>query len=232
VLSLVVDEPAVIPHEVTAAVEVEETKMMRTRSRRAVLPYAAIFATLPFLPLMHVSDWAMLISVYAAFAMMVVVTWLNGKVGVPIALTLAGHTLTALLFSRFIGPFVITPIMVCAILLSATSIPWLTKRWWAVIGWIVITVMLPFSLEWAGLLEKTWEIIPSGVLSHGTVFEAGRVDASMLIAGHLVALILVGAYARRIGRDRSEAQRRMFLQAWHLRHLLPKTTATKRLAAG
>jgi hypothetical protein len=156
--------------------------------------------------------------------MMVVVTWLNSKVGVPIALTLIGHTLTALLFSRFIGPFVITPIMLCAILLSATSIPWLNQRWWAVLGWIITTVMLPFVLEWTGLLAPTWAMTEAGMLSHGTVFDTGAVNPVWLIGGHLVALILVGAYARRIGRDRTDAQRRLFLQAWHLRHLLPKTT--------
>ena len=230
VVSLVVDEPAVLPREVSAALEAEEMKMVRARSRRALIPYAAIFTTMPFLPLMHVYDWAMLFSVYAAFAMMVVVTWLNSRVGVPIALTLTGHALTALLFSRLIGPFIITPIMLCAILLSATSIPWLNKRWWAVAAWTSVTVLLPFVLEATGLLAPTWKLTPEGLLSHGTVFEAGRIEPGLTILGHTVAVILVGAYARRIGRDRTEAQRRVFLQAWNLRHLLPKTASTKRLA--
>ena len=230
VVSLVVDEPAVLPREVSAALEAEEMKMVRARSRRALIPYAAIFVTLPFLPLMHVNDWAMLFAVYAAFAMMVVVTWLNSKVGVPIVITMTGHALTALLFSRFIGPFIITPIMLCAILLSATSIPWLNRRWWAVALWTSITVLLPFALEAAGLLTRTWEMTPAGLLSYGAVFDAGRTEANLTILGHTVAVILVGAYARRIGRDRSDAQRRVFLQAWHLRHLLPKTASTKRLA--
>jgi hypothetical protein len=224
VLSLVVDEPAIIPPEVTAAVEAEEMKMVRARSRRAILPYAAIFAILPFLPLLHVADYAMLFAVFAAFGMMVVVTWLNSKFGVPVALTLVGHTLTALMFSRFIGPFIITPIMLAAILMSATSIPWLNRRWWAVAVWIVGTVMLPFVLEWTGLLAPTWLMTGDGLLSGSTVFDTGVVSPGWVIAGHLGALLLVGAYAWRIGRDRSDAQRRMFLQAWHLRHLLPKTT--------
>jgi hypothetical protein len=223
VFSLVVDEPRVIPPEVTAAVDAEETKMMRTRSRRAILPYAAIFGMLPFLPLLHVADYAMLVAVYAAFAMMVLVTWLNSKYGVPIALTMIGHTLTALMFSRFIGPFVITPIMLCAILLSATSIPWLNKRWWAIVGWTMATVMLPFVLEWSGLLAPTWKMTPDGLLSQSTVFQTGVVQPGWIILGHVGAIVLVAAYGWRIGRDRNEAQRRMFLQAWHLRHLLPKT---------
>ena len=230
VLSLVIDEPASLPPEVTAAVEAEEIKMMRTRSRRAVLPYAAIFFTIPLLPLLHVRDAWMLVAVYLAFAMMVLVTWLNSKIGVPIALTLAGHALTALLFTRVIGPFVVTPIMLCAILLSATAIPWLNRRWWAVLAWTITTVLLPFALEWIGLLTPSWTMTPAGLLSHGAIFDAGAVNPVFIIAVNLAAITLVGAYARRIGRDRSDAQRRTFVQAWHLRHLLPKTSSAKHLA--
>lgn len=221
VLSLIVDEPAVIPPEVAAAVDAEETAMMRTRSRRAVLPYAAIFMTVPLLPLLDVADMAMLICVYAAFAMMVLVTWLNSRFGVPIAVTMIGHALTVLMFSRAASPFVVTPIMICAILLSASSIPWLNKRGWAVMLWTATTVLLPFVLEWAGLLANTWVKTADGLLTHGTVFEPG-LHPAFLIAAHVAALLLVGAYARRIGRDRNEAQRRLLLQAWNLRHLLPK----------
>jgi serine/threonine-protein kinase len=230
VVSLVVEEPAVLPPEIATALEAEENKWVRARSSRAIVPYAAIFVTLPLVPLLEVKDWAMLAAVYAAFAMMVLVTWINARVGVPIVLTLIGHAITALLFSRFLGPFVITPIMLCAILLSASSIPWMNKRWWAVLLWCGVTVMLPFVLEWGGVFAKSWELTTAGVLSYGTVFDSTRAHPGFLIGGHVIALMLVGAYSRRIGRDRNEAQRRMFLQAWHLRYLLPKSPSTKRLA--
>ncbi len=222
VTAVITHEPRELPPDVSREVEAEEQRMMRERSRRAVLPYAGIFLIAPIVPFLHVVDWPMLVAVFAAFAMMVVVTWLNSRTGVPIAITLAGHTLTALMFSRMIGPFIITPIMLCAILLSATSIPWLGKRWWGVAAWTAITVLLPFAFEELGLLPPSWSMATSGLVSHGTIFDAAQVHPKLIILGHLVAVLLVAGYARRIGRDRSEAQRRMIVQTWHLRHLLPK----------
>ena len=222
VTSVVTQDPRELPRDLAGEVEAEEARLMRVRSRRAVLPYAGIFLIVPVLPFVHVADWPMLIAVFAGFAMMTLVTWLNAKFGVPVALTLAGHSLTALLFSRLLGPFVVMPIMLCAVLLSATSIPILAKRWWAVTLWTAATVLLPFVLEWAGLLSATWSMTPTGVLSHGAVFDMSHVNPRFIILGHVVALLLVAAYARRIGRDRADAQRKLFVQAWHLRHLLPK----------
>jgi hypothetical protein len=122
-----------------------------------------------------------------------------------------------------LGPFIITPVMLCAILLSASSIPWLNKRWWAIVGWASVTVMLPFVLEWAGWLAPSWTMSSNGIESFGSVFVPARMQPSIIILGHAIAVLLVALYARRIGQDRSDAQRRLFLQAWRLRHLLPKT---------
>ncbi|HEX5062904.1 MAG TPA: serine/threonine-protein kinase [Kofleriaceae bacterium] len=210
------------PDEVDAALEKEEQRLMRQRSKRAVLPYGAIFSTLPLVPFLHVQSYPMLAAVYVAFALMVGITWLNSRVGVPILLTLTGHAITALLFSRLAGPFIITPIMLCAILLSATSIPWLNRRPLAILVWTCGTVMLPFVLEWAGVLAPSWAMTSDGILSTGNVFVQSQMPASLGIAGNVAAICLVAFYARGIGRDRREAQRRLFLQAWHLRHLLPK----------
>jgi serine/threonine-protein kinase len=224
VSTLVLAEPTHVPPEVERQLEVEEQRLMRARSRRAVLPYAAIFGVLPFIPLLHVESWPMLIAVLSAFALMIAITYLNSRYGVPIAITMTGHALTALLFSRLLGPFVITPIMLCAILLSATSIPWLNKRPWAVLLWTAATTLLPFVVEWAGLLAPTWTMTPTGLVAIGAVFAPQQMWPSLIILGHVTAVCLVAIYARGIGRDRRDAQRRLFLQAWHLRHLLPKPT--------
>ena len=98
VSSLVLADPSETPAEVERALDGEEQRLVRARSRRAVLPYASIFATLPLLPLVHVTSWAMLIAMFVAFAGMVTVTYLNSRVGVPIIITLIGHTCKALLF--------------------------------------------------------------------------------------------------------------------------------------
>ncbi|HEY5946656.1 MAG TPA: serine/threonine-protein kinase [Kofleriaceae bacterium] len=225
VSELVLEEPKQIPAEVETALEAEEKRLMRARSRRAVLPYAAIFSALPMMPFLHIASYSMLIAVFVAFALMVTVTYLNSRYGVPVFVTLIGHSVTALLFSRLLGPFVITPIMLCAILLSATSIPYLNKRPLVVLLWTSTSVMLPFVVEWSGVLAPTWAMTPAGLLSFGSVFVQAKMHAGFIILGHVAAVCLVAFYARGVGRDRRDAQRRLFLQAWHLRHLLPKPAA-------
>jgi len=224
VMSLVVDEPPEVPVDVEHALEAEEIRMTRVRSRRAVLPYAAIFVLVPLLPLLHVLDWSLLTALFVGFGVMVTVTWLNSRVAVPIALTLTGHAITVLLFSRILGPFIITPIMICAILLSVSGIPWLNRRWWAVSVWATVTASLPFAVEWLGLLAPTWSMTGGGVLSHGAIFDVEIVNIGLVIASNIAAVVIVGAYARRIGGDRRDAQRKLFIQAWHLRNLLPQAT--------
>jgi hypothetical protein len=53
------------------------------------------------------------------------------------------------------------------------------------------------------------------------VFEPGYMHPSLIILGHLAAVCLVAFYARAVGRDRRDAQRKLFMQAWRLRQLLP-----------
>ena len=100
--------------------------------------------------------------------------------------------------------------------------PYLNKRPLAVLAWTITTTLLPFILEWAGILEPSWAMTPAGLLSFGNVFAQGEMHQGLIIAGHVAAVCLVAVYARGIGRDRRDAQRRLFLQAWNLRHLLPK----------
>ena len=225
VSTLVLSEPTSVPPEVERALEREEQRQTRARSRRAVLPYASIFGVLPFIPLLHVTNWPTFVAIFVAFSAMVVVTYLNSKVGVPLAVTLIGHAAAALLFSRLLGPFLITPIVLCAVLLSATSIPWLNRRLWAILLWTVAASVLPIAFEYAGLLSPSFALTPAGIVSHGAVFDPTRMVPELIVLGHVAAICLVAVYARGLGRDRSDAQRRLFLQAWHLRHLLPKSAA-------
>jgi hypothetical protein len=124
-----------------------------------------------------------------------------------------------------LGPFLITPIVLCAILLSATSTPWLNRRLWAILLWTIVASVLPIALEYAGLLSPSFTLTPAGIVSHGAVFDPTRMMPELIVLGHVAAICLVAVYARGLGRDRSDAQRRLFLQAWHLRHLLPKSAA-------
>ena len=173
----------------------------------------------PLALLLEVADWRPLVALLASAFALAVTLWTNARRGVPLALKLTVHAVLIVAGSRISGPFVITPIVVCAILLAVAADPWLGERPIALIGWTVLVVALPFALESAGVLAQTWRADASGVLVRGSIFAVNHPAA--WIAGNIVAVAIVAAYARRIARDRRVAQRRLFAQAWHLRHLLP-----------
>lgn len=121
-----------------------------------------------------------------------------------------------------IGPFVLTPTLICGILLALTAVPWFNDRRWMVVAWTVAATMTPFVLEWLGVWTSTWHMdAAEGLVSRGVVFPPGH--AATTVLANVGALVVVGAFARRVAHDRRDAQRELFVQAWHLQQLLPRT---------
>jgi hypothetical protein len=46
-------------------------------------------------------------------------------------------------------------------------------------------------------------------------------ETLILVAIHVVLIAMAGKFARETTRDRRDAERRLHVQAWHLRQLLP-----------
>jgi hypothetical protein len=61
-----------------------------------------------------------------------------------------------------------------------------------------------------------------GVLSTGTALARGGRRFSSLFLGNLAIIVVAAFYARAVARDRIQAQRKLQVQAWHLRQLLPR----------
>ena len=64
---------------------------------------------------------------------------------------------------------------------------------------------------------------PEGIVSHGTIMHTVRDSDVVVLAFSQTALALVvGLFAMSVTRAREAAQRRAFIQAWHLQQLVPK----------
>jgi hypothetical protein len=125
--------------------------------------------------------------------------------------------------SKVSGPFMLTPIMICGVLLSATALPWLNDRPLAVVGYTVAIVVLPFALEAAGVFAPSWRSSPEGVISKGTVFDpSGEIGLLSAFVANVVLTVIVALFARGVSRDRRLAQHRLYSQTWHLHQLLPR----------
>jgi hypothetical protein len=113
-------------------------------------------------------------------------------------------------------------VVTCGIVLGLTATPWLLARPWVVSAWVALAVSVPVVLEALGLFEPTWWIDGDSIRIRSAVLHASRtIETVALVAVHVVFISIVGRFARVTSRDRRAAERRLHIQAWHLRQLLP-----------
>jgi hypothetical protein len=152
------------------------------------------------------------------------VSWLSYRRGAQIvSVSLITTFVTILFVSRMAGPFVLMPILISGIVLGLAVIPALGARPWIVLAWIVAAMVTPVVLEAIGWFAPTWWFdgdtlrITSRVI-HG---HNRTIETIAVVATHIAFIAMSGLFARAISRDRRSAERRLHVQAWHLRHLLP-----------
>jgi serine/threonine-protein kinase len=227
VAALLVEPPRVLPPALVASLRDAERDAHRVRTRTAIASFLIALSVIVLVPLVEVRSWPLLTAVFGSMAGMAGISWLSYRRGAPIVwVALAVTFATTLIMSRVLGPFILTPIITCGIVLGLTAIPWVLARPWVMVGWIVVAVIAPVALEAVGWLQRTWWLedglirVQSAVV-HGT--SQTTVTAALVVA-HIVFIAGVGRYARITSRDRRDAERRLHIQAWHLRQLLPGRT--------
>ena len=90
------------------------------------------------------------------------------------------------------------------------------------IGAGALAVMGPFLLERAGLLPQSYRFTPNGFEVLSRAVELPHTATMACLAVTSVAMVVIPAVlAGRIREALNTAERRVFLQAWHLRQLVP-----------
>jgi serine/threonine-protein kinase len=229
VMSLLTTPPAQPPPEVEKLVAAQDERAMRDRSRRALMPMLGFYLLTPFLLLLTVLDWRPLAAMYAGITLLATVAFINWRVRrVPTWLWIVANIGACIVFTRASGPFVLTPVLICSVLMSAAAQPWLNDRRWALIILAAIVVVTPFVLEELGVFAKSWMLTHNGIVSHGTIFLRGEGNAWPLFIANLAIVVLVSLYSLAISRDRRIAQRALIIQTWQPQQLLPKHASTLR----
>jgi serine/threonine protein kinase len=224
VSSLLIASPDPLPPALIARLDSHDRRNHRDRSRRAIAAYMALGVLLPTVLLLDVQNWEWLGAVIITIGIAIggsVFHLLRGRPSIPIvALT---NLAVIVMFSRIASPFVLTPVLVTCALVAITTIPWFTQRTWAVLGWTLTAVLLPFALEWLGVLSRTWTISDGAMVITGDVFSArGGNDEIVLVIANLVCATIGGLLALGLSRRQQSAQRQLYIQAWHLGYLVPR----------
>jgi serine/threonine-protein kinase len=213
-----------LPDELVAYLGGEERKFSAARSRQGMWSFLVLFVYWLAIPFMHVRSWLTLVGFYGVMALGALMSWRNSRRGkVNLTVTLVMSTAMILVFTRFAGPFILTPIVICGWLMQLAAIRAANKRFWLMIGWTVFVVMLPFVLEWTHVLHATYAVTQGVVVMHSDVFEmSSRFDEALLVVSNLVFFVAAAPIAMFIVRRRLDFQRQTQVQAWHLQQLLPQ----------
>jgi eukaryotic-like serine/threonine-protein kinase len=206
-----------------ASLDEHERQIARYRSKQAIYAYLSLFALLPTVFLLDVRNWAVVIACYAIVSIGIAASWLHIRTGRPsVPVTLVVTFSLALLFTRIASPFVLTPLLICCALAAITSIPAIAERPWLVMTWTAVTVVAPFACEAAGVLPRTWWVTSRNMVIAGDLFDArGQDEEIALVIAHVLFTLVVGWLALAISRRRLDAQRQLYVQAWHLGQLVP-----------
>jgi len=223
VTSLIVEPPKVLPPELAAELEVEDQKATKERTRAGAWGYASLFVFWAALPLLNVKAWHWVLAFYAVVGLLAGVMWHAGRTGrFNVGVGLVGNFLLALLWTRIAGIFLLTPILLCGVLMGLTTTSWLINRRWLVIVYTAAAFVVPALLEVAGIFETSWEVTDTAIISHSEMLmNGGVVGDVMLFLSNIMFVSIIGLVAIRMHSSAKDAKRKLHVQAWHLNHLLP-----------
>jgi serine/threonine-protein kinase len=212
-----------MPPDLLRYLAAEDRAFNSSRARQGMWTFIALFSVWLVLPFLHVKHWLPLIAFYVLMAGGALMSWRNmrrGQSHVPLLLLVTAAI--GVVFARMSGPFILTPIIICASLMQLSAVRYIAERSWILVIWCIVVVMTPFVLEWTGVLSSTYAVSGGTVSSISDVFDMRRaVDETVLIVANLAFVTAAGVIAMFISRRRLELQRQQAIHAWHLRQLLP-----------
>nr|MBA3501628.1 hypothetical protein [Deltaproteobacteria bacterium] len=228
VSSLLLEPPSPMPLELEQSIEEYERKLSQHRSWRAVWAYLSIVALAPMMLFLEVRNWSLVAAFFGAIVVCVLVALDAARHGRPSVVSILIVNLAlAVVFTRVLGPFILTPLAICCMLVGITSIRRINTQRGLVVAWTLTAVLLPIILEWVGVLPQTWATVKGATIVESGMFESvgSRVEAISLVVANTVFTLVVGSVALAFSLKRQATQRELFVREWHLRQLIPQDTS-------
>ena len=219
---LMLEPPTTTPPEVERELHADALQRVRANARGALWTVIAFLAFLPGLAgggygvaLVCAAALAFVITFVAARRSRSLSPWWLAVALVP----------TVVILARIFSPTLVAPGIAAVIASALAANPLLGSRQASLALWALMSasVLVPLAGERIGWLERTMEEVPNvGMLLHTPAIVDSAWDAS--VRGSAYVLVLVGAavaIAHVMRRTDEELRRRLHLQAWHLRQLVP-----------
>jgi eukaryotic-like serine/threonine-protein kinase len=175
-----------------------------------------------------VTDWRWVGAFLAIVGFQLITTpmFLRAKRTTFALMPVISNSLMALVLSRMIGPWLITPVFVVGVVSGLAMYPPMLNRPWLAIGGMLIGLTPPVLLEQAGILQQTWMISNGELIFRSPTLSLSNGPTLAMLMGTSVAMVIVtGVYARRKALQWRQATEALEYQSWHLRQMLPSHTS-------
>ena len=220
---LLVEMPAQLPPEAEAAMAAASQEARQSAVRLGVGIYLSWLACIGYALFMGVRSWPIVgLTSVAALAPIALCLWIlhTGRVDRGPVLVLAALTfLDISLWGCWLGPFVLVPVAAaCCTLIFCSQADPPERKVILVMG--ATACLLPYLVEWLGLVPASYAFDGDHLILMARAVEMHPLKTTVGLVYTSVAFTVLPAYV--IGRVRdslNQAQRKLFLHAWHFDQL-------------
>jgi tRNA A-37 threonylcarbamoyl transferase component Bud32 len=224
-LSLVVDGSGKLPPEAERQFEQDDFDVDAHGLRMGVVGLGSWFLALPLAMSIGIRDWAsvgvmaLLTLVSMLYMMQVLRRRARSTIHVIALAALLGTTLS--MTSRWLGPFVLVPVATCSIAMLFASRCKPTERLWLMVIW-GLAVLAPFGVELLHIGPPAYSFRDGELVLHARALDLPKgLSLAALAYTSLTFMILPMILVGKLRDRQTDGDRRLFVQAWHLRQLFP-----------
>jgi len=220
---LMLEPPKELPPDLEARMTADALEIGKARAKKGLWSYATIVVLMvAMLPVLDVKNWTLQLSFLGLMLLLCAMSWQGsrtGRIGLVTAFVI--NLCGIVLFSRIMGPFILTPIVTMGVLLSFSASPRMLARPGIIWAWSALAIGIPIALEITGVLPQTTELVGRTFWSTSGFYNLGNLSELVLIIADIAFMAIAVSFMIAISRRREDARKTLEVQAWHLEQMLP-----------
>ncbi|HEY0251584.1 MAG TPA: serine/threonine-protein kinase, partial [Kofleriaceae bacterium] len=223
ITKLMLEPPKEYPPELRDRMEKDSEAINRERSRRALISYAltlVLFAVL--IPVFDIKNWTLFLCFLGMLGVLCLICAQGMRTGkTPLAPAFVANLCGVVLFSRIMGPYMLTPIVTMSVLLSFTASPRLLARPFWIWLWCGLAIGVPTVLDALGVMPTSTTLVHGEWRIASDMFNLRNLSLPLLILANIGFMLIAVRFMLGISRRRETSRVKLQIQAWHLEQMLP-----------
>ncbi|MGZ5971626.1 MAG: hypothetical protein ACXWP4_28340, partial [Polyangiales bacterium] len=225
-VKLMTQPPRRLPPEVAIEIRGNQRHRVRKVARIGALAYVSLLLYLPFFVWSGVREWKWIIALYAcalaASGVSLFASLRRNPSDVSVLATMVLSNLAFAATAPLFGPLVLTPTLVAVNAMGFALNLSRKHRFWAIALGCAAS-FLPMLLMLAGWLPGGYSFDGDRMIVSAGALHLPRIPTLVMLGSVGLASVITGSLSVTRVRDAlDEAERQLYLYAWHLREFLPE----------